>query len=716
MTILFSLAAAGVWFALPLTGYWLFFRRRGTTVEPLYPLITSFALMTAVGIAMWSVPLLIAMTLSVYRADLVGLAGWIVTLITLTVLIGKGGPSLRHLKRPGAWDLVLMVGLAGAGVLYLGFAADTLAWSRDSGVYANHAIYMAHHGRLDIPYPWDPSFDPIFSRPFARTPNFYLAGFYRTEGAITVQFGHLYPVWLAQAFSTFGHHGLYRLNGVLAVLSAGIFYGVCRVILPKPHAVVATLFLAFNLSQLWVARVTLTEIFTQLLIWSGLLVLTRALMEPDGKSVGFARWAGVLLAISAFIRIDSLLLLPLLFISHLVMRVLEPLEKRSTRVWLALYQTALPAFALAIPYYRFLSAPYYEQHYFAVRPILLLTGASFLALLIGMTRIADLVRPLAKSRIVLITLVASVLGLAAYAYWIRPYQAPFAILYRQNRPFPGHRSYIEDSLINLAQYLSPVIVWAGIAGWALFTGMLIRRGKYLYLLPALVLVGAMSALYLWNQNISPIHYWAIRRFVPVIIPGFVFFSTGGIAYVLSRLPSRLALASSIVILVFLSVFTVRLDAFACSIAEGKGSYEQLRDLAQRLPDDRHQPIVAYRPKDWLQGLYFAFDRPVVFVDLSRQQGQVAVRRWSKVQTERNRPALLLAQREPRIPGLKFTAVYTTTLTRVTIEDTVKPLPDETRIDSRRVTLYEVTGVDADSGQSSRTGQMSPLTGDMRPPR
>jgi hypothetical protein len=330
---------------------------------------------------------------------------------------------------------------------------------------------------------------------------------------------------------------------------------------------------------------------------------------------------------------------------------------------------------------------------------LLLTGASFLVLLAAMTRIPDLVRPVAKSRIVLITLSVTILGLAAYAYWIRPYRAPFAILYRQNRPFPGHRSYIEDSLINLAQYLSPVVVWAGVAGWLLFTGMLLRRGKYLYLLPALVLVGALSALYLWNQNVSPIHYWAIRRFVPVIIPGFIFFGAGGIAFALSRLPSRLALVSSMVVIVFLSAFTIRLDAFAYSIAEGKGTYEQLRDLAQRLPDDRHQPIVAYRPKDWLQGLYFAFDRPVEFVDLSRQQGHATMRRWSKVQAERNKPALLLAQREPRVSGLEFTALYTTTLTRIVIEDTVKPLPDETRTDSRRVTLYEVTVVDEDMSQS-----------------
>jgi hypothetical protein len=41
--------------------------------------------------------------------------------------IRKRKLSLPRLLRPDAWDLILTVGLAGAGFLYLGFAADTLA-------------------------------------------------------------------------------------------------------------------------------------------------------------------------------------------------------------------------------------------------------------------------------------------------------------------------------------------------------------------------------------------------------------------------------------------------------------------------------------------------------------------------------------------------------------------------------------------------------------
>lgn len=71
---------------------------------------------------------------------------------------------------------------------------------------------------------------------------------------------------------------------------------------------------------------------------------------------------------------------------------------------------------------------------------------------------------------------------------------------------------------------------------------------------------------------------------------------------------------------------------------------------------------------------------------------MVVRRWSKMQTEGNKPALVLAQRGPHAPRLEFTALYTSTLSPVTVENTVKLMPGETWTDRRCVTLYKITGV------------------------
>lgn len=114
-------------------------------------------------------------------------------------------------------------------------------------------------------------------------------------------FGHLYPIWLAQAFETLGRWGLYRLNPAFSILSLSIFYGLARSLVSKPYAVVGTLFLALNVSQLWVSRITLSEVLTQMFVGSGLLLLMRGLRDNDGLE---ARWSGIFLSLALAVRIE----------------------------------------------------------------------------------------------------------------------------------------------------------------------------------------------------------------------------------------------------------------------------------------------------------------------------------------------------------------------------------------------------------------------------
>lgn len=274
-----AVAAVGILPALPLSGYWAFVRPNRTSETSQFPAITSFSLMTVAGIAMWSPLLLLSAAAGLYRAEYLGLIGWGVSLLALRGLSWRGPVLSDLVARLTPWDWVLAVGLLGAGGLYLGFPQESILGGRDAGVYANHGVFIAHHGRLGIPYPYHQELRSLFEPAIPDSPKFYLPGFYLTSPAMTVQFSHLLPAWLAQAFSTFGHHGLFRLNGVLAMLFLPIFYGLCRSAVTEPYAVIATLFLAFNPSEIWLARSTLSEIFTQLFIWSGVLLLTLALKQ-----------------------------------------------------------------------------------------------------------------------------------------------------------------------------------------------------------------------------------------------------------------------------------------------------------------------------------------------------------------------------------------------------------------------------------------------------
>ncbi len=518
-----QVAAFGLWPALPLTGY-LLWRRSAS----LGPASTSFAVATTVGLGVWSLPLLLSMEFGIYRGTVVGLIGWIVTLIGLLFLwrrreTTETTPRL-HSSR---WGLALLVSLGLAAALYLGWPSENVLPMHDEGMYVNHAVYAAKHGSFHPPYPWPSDADSIFLHASTRFP-----GMFKVDGSYTFYFGHLFQAWLAHAYSSFGIGGVFRFNGIIGLLAALVFYGLCRRATSRPVAIVAAFVLAFNTSQIWLARNTLSEMLTQLLLWTGLLLLVQALGDADRAA---AAWAGVLFGLSAVVRVDSLLILPLLFVAQLASRVVEPPDKRSTRVWLSLQATAVPGFTLALLYYPLFSRPYFDVHLPLIKPIVVVTLVSLSLLLVGSTRVTDWLRPWLTSRPLMILFGFAALGLALYAYFIRPVTT--APVFGPSTYLEGRRSYAEDSLVNLALYLSFPVVWAGLLGFYLALWITVRR-RSPSLMPVLVLVSGLAVLYLYNPTITPRHFWAIRRFVPVVIPGFVFFAALLTGWMADKLPFR----------------------------------------------------------------------------------------------------------------------------------------------------------------------------------
>ncbi len=87
-------------------------------------------------------------------------------------------------------------------------------------------------------------------------------------------------------------------------------------------------------------------------------------------------------------------------------------------------------------------------------------------------------------------------------------------------PVNGARSYSEHSVSWMAMYLSwPVVILAAIGAGLLLARTVNRRDPRL---AAFVLtVGAVSALYLNQVSIFPDQIWAMRRFLPVVLPGLI---------------------------------------------------------------------------------------------------------------------------------------------------------------------------------------------------
>jgi hypothetical protein len=746
MNALAMLSAAGLWPAVPLAGHALLGRTAPAAREH-FDALTFLAVSTVAGIAVWSPIVLGAAVLGVFSGPLIGLAGWIVTGVLAVPLVAErlragkpemppgarpaGGersrPASRHEARRGKagkktrpsptgpnpsrrarravgdwWQAGLAIGIALAGLLYLGFPAESIYGGRDEGVYSMHGTWIARHGRLDVPYPWPEDAHGTFSEAWIGFP-----GFYRTEPTMTVQFGHLFSVWLAQAYATLGPDGLFRLNALFAVLFLGVFYGLCRTALPAPYAVAATLFLAFNPSQLWMARITLSEIPTQLLIWTGLLLLVESLRAGSRP---LARWAGVFLGLSALVRFDSLLLVPALLLTHAAVRVVEKPPNASTPVWLAFYQTALPVFLAAFAYFFVFSRPYLLARPYLGRLGVALGASLALLLIVLRPRVARLLRPVVAHPASLVAVGAAVAGLAAYAYWIRPFPDDPSRLVRRWPGYyahPGRWDYGTESFANMARYLSPVVLWAAVGGWIAGTWDAVRKARR-ELMPLLVVAAAFSVVYFDHHGNTPDHFWMIRRFVPVVIPGLVVCAALAARWTLDRIPAPWSRALPAAALLFLAGFTIRADSLIIAFAENRGYYRQLEEMAEKLPAGEVIPAQGFTT--WLTPLYVAFDRRVVPLNLGKPEAAQAVRTWLERQQRENEPVHRIAEQGrsggpatgtlPALPGVRYTRAGEFEISRVHTESTIHPLPQKIVTERRRIELQRLEPHPLEGGGSA----------------
>src|SRR5262249_15907839 len=138
------------------------------------------------------------------------------------------------------------------------------------------------------------------------------------------------------------------------------------------------------------------------------------------------------------VKIEGLVLLPLLLLAHAAQRVLGVGEsasafeaspharaKSTSAPWSAVHRTALPMFALALGYYVLFSTPYFHVIFNKVSKECswqLIAGAavSLLVAVAARPSIAGRVRPWFADATILSVAGAAVVALAIYAYWIRP--------------------------------------------------------------------------------------------------------------------------------------------------------------------------------------------------------------------------------------------------------------------------------------------------------
>lgn len=675
----------GFWPAVPLAGYVVL--RAANRPIATSGRVESAALASAVGIAAWSPALLMLVAVRAYSPEAVGAIGWLGVGSVLAWRLQFGGPA-HGLRWPAgrlrAWDLVLAGGLILAAVLTFGFPGEFVIGGRDENSYTLHAIWIAEHRRLDIPYPWPGELHSMFYDAFLRW-----SGTFRTEPTMTPAFGHVFPVWLAQAMTTFGYEGMLRLNGVFSLISTLVIYGLCRSVISTPFAVAVALMLAFNPASLWISRTPLTEVLTQMLLWAALwlilIALRRHVLLP-------ARLAGFMLGVAVLVRIDMLLTLPLMVLAHLATRLVEDDRPSSAPVWYAFYSTALPSIVLACGYYLAFSRPYVFELMPQLAQIAALMAVAVILLFAGTRRqVRERLRPVAVSRMFILCVGLALVCLAVYAWFIRPIDEPFRVFGDSQVGLAGKRTFAEESLRDLAAYLSVPVVIAGMAGWfaTLWSATRSRSDSWM---PVLLVSAGFSFLYLWSPSVTPDHFWAIRRFVPAVIPAFVVLTSVGGWLALRGRPRGWSGAACLAALLLFGGFAYQAFRPFVFEAEHNGYRMQLAALAAQLPEE--ELVLALNGERWWKPLYVAFNRRVINVSLASSEGVFATRSWvSHELNGGNEPIVIGVGNELPIPGLRYERIHAATLVRDFHDGSRRPLPEGMTSDKVDITVFRILGVD-----------------------
>lgn len=663
-----SLLASGVFVAVLPTGAWLL--TAGRIVLPSGRPGWWWALAAPAGIGAWSLPLLILAHLGAFDATAIGAAAWIVTAI-LSPTVAAGFSRWRVSPR----RVLPVAALLGLGWLYAAFPNESWLANRDEGLYTLMAVWLRRTGALDVPMLEAAALAGELSRPISlgALGTFYLPGIYHELGQLQLQFPPLLPVWLAQFAAATAGKGLFSANAVFALLTLIVFYALARRFLLRPFALLATVLLALNPASVWIARINLAEPLARLLVLAGLLA---AVMAFDRRSVRLAVAAGALLALAAFCRLDLLLLAPLaIVVSLFISKPPPPSGLRHPAD--ALAAAIVTAQVLAVAFLAFTSTNYLKANRGAVLVALTATFAAA-ALRIALPRLTRANPPWpAMPRAAALAFAIGIFGLLAYAAWIRPTLTPFALIERPGHFLHGTRDFRERSLLSLAAYVGwPVIVAAATGATLIALRTARDRVRRSLFLVATVFV-AVTVVILANPRISPDHFWAARRFVPLVIPGMLFLAAWALQAVLASCRAPLRRVAVLALTITGAAWLLAAQWSTLWVRENEGLASQLARLDASLGK---ASTVFVRDFDALGGtLLLAYGRPVVPLRDERARVDEAARGlWSRCSP--TTPCQLLHADHRGLMGLKLGESQQVWIERRVIEPTVEPLPRSVRVE------------------------------------
>jgi hypothetical protein len=645
--------------------------------------VSRIALAVGVGIVLLAPMLVLLARLSVFRPAAIGLVGW----IALTTWIARHRRARFHFRDASSAYVVIVAAIA-FGVVAANGRDEPFGAGRDQQVYATFAMALTRaHADTVVITPSDAA-DAALLRAVGddRAIDRYL-GIRRSidaNGALALR-SYLplgFTVWLAIAAAIGGIGAVALANVAFVGAGALLFERAVRPLVgPAISAGGAVALLALP-SSLWIAGVTLSEPLA-MLAWLALLSLVAQWRRLPPLPIA------VLLFAFATIRIDALALAPLVDVAILVHAIASGNEEARRRAQsLALAMLALVVGAVG--WHAALDRAYLLENAWEVLAVAL--AAAALAIVARAPQVAYAhARRLLASRWTIAIVAAAIVAALLYAALVRPTLAPFALIHA-GTGLDGSRDFREDSLRNLASYTGwPIVALAGLGALMLWRRAAGGRASTLACL--LFITGAgMAALYLGAPLVSPDHPWAVRRFVPVVLPSVIALATMALAAMADRFPALPRVANAAVPAALALGAAVAHGSTVFATRANEGMVQTLRGIEAKLPDAL---VVCDAAIANVCGpLTLAFGHPIVVANLADAGVHAAVGRWFVAKAALGHQAWVLHRPSLSLAGTQAECTGQWRFVRHFVAPTTRPPAHDVASEAIDVDLARVDALDA----------------------
>lgn len=556
---------------------------------------------------------------------------------TALLLLLMGGATILYTSRVSAapqptvrsdrYELGLAIVLLIGAILYARPHEYVLGGS-DAGSYINTAATTARTGAYLQSNAWNrflAAHADVTLRaqpPHLRTHYLQFVGWYFDDADASLvrpQFFPFHPVLLSVAMSLGGVPAGFLVTPLIGVLNIAALYFLARQLFGKPVALLSALLLTVTATQIFFARYPTTEPLTLLLLFTGFLAFQIIWDDPQA-ALAWGVLGGATLGAAMLTRID----MPLVVVVLLAVLVLRAWLRRWSRAWSAftlvflffLGQVLLVGWLVAWPY---VWNVYYAVYSLAMRlPWLVgVAGSGVIVLLIAATllgaeRFERQARRISASSVVRWGLALSIIGLSLYAYFLRPILEPPRMItsWPSGAQFP---TLDGQNWVRLGWYLTPLGLGLATAGIAM---ILVR--EQLIRLAVVVGIGVLTTIqYVHSILNTPYHIYAMRRYVPIVIPMLWIFAAYAMV-ALPRLPGRwttpLVRAVMIALLVGGLIYQ---DRYVAPAQDYAGSLRQIGELQQQLQP--HAILLFAEPTEALFADAFGaplqamFDHPIATI-------------------------------------------------------------------------------------------------------